>query len=95
MRASLLLLLIALTGCASGMKASADCSYKAGVRYAGYREMGVWKEDPEGRCSFHLEAPIDKAKDAEGFAAAFDRMLVATPKPPDIDQPKMKVEVKQ
>lgn len=90
MRLLLLLSIASLASCASEMKAVADCSYKAGTKYAG-RDIGIWKEDPEGKCSFHLEAPIKKAEDASRFADSFNRMILVTPKPQGVGIQPMEV----
>lgn len=83
--------LLALTALASGcgmvrpsMRAEANCAFKAGTRYASRAMHQYWKEDPEGKCSFSLQAPIKKADDAVKFSQAFERMLTGTPKPAEI-----------
>lgn len=74
------------------MEATATCSYDLGVKYAEGRVLaGHWDRQPNGKCSFTIKAPVRRAKDAEAFARAYEKLVVATPAPEGIPQP-VKIE---
>ena len=80
---------LAFSGCSTAMRASADCSYKAGVKgYGNYYSI-----DPSGACNFHLESPIKQSADAGNFAHAFKTMFLAIPETEGIVKPELKVEI--
>lgn len=77
-------------GCRSTMGAKASCAYKAGTKKYYSQD---WYTDPEGACSFTLEAPIKRAGEAQQFADAFKTMFRALPETNGI-APAPKLETK-
>lgn len=71
-----------LAGCASTQMMKANCAYKLGS------ESSKWSaEAPTAACAFEIQAEVGKAKDAQMFADAWQKMFSSAPLPPGIVKP--------